>query len=188
MPIALDMFNGIRPVADPAEAALSPDGSRIYIVYGGTDDMNVAEALGGPPYIRPLHALVPLGANPRAVAVSPDGVRVYVLNALDFTVRVFGPRRWSGVADITLCASPMPEPVLRGQRLFHRALLPIDGPPVDVVRELHPGGEMDGRTWRNPEGPRNTTSLLGMARTGPLHWSADRGRGPRTSSTRSDRS
>jgi mono/diheme cytochrome c family protein len=38
----------------------------------------------------------------------------------------------------------------------------------------HFDGEQDGRTWLFTSGPRNTTSLRGVAETLPLHWSADR--------------
>jgi mono/diheme cytochrome c family protein len=38
----------------------------------------------------------------------------------------------------------------------------------------HFDGEHDGRTWIFTAGPRNTTSLRGVADTLPLHWSADR--------------
>src|SRR5438093_6606636 len=38
----------------------------------------------------------------------------------------------------------------------------------------HFEGEQDGRTWQFTSGPRNTTSMRGVAGTLPLHWSADR--------------
>ena len=38
----------------------------------------------------------------------------------------------------------------------------------------HFEGEHDGRTWQFTAGPRNTTSLRGVSKTLPLHWSADR--------------
>jgi cytochrome c peroxidase len=38
----------------------------------------------------------------------------------------------------------------------------------------HPDGQADGRTWKNPEGLRNTQSFAGIAWTHPIHWSADR--------------
>jgi cytochrome c peroxidase len=38
----------------------------------------------------------------------------------------------------------------------------------------HFDGEHDGRTWLFTSGPRNTTTLRGIAETRPFHWSADR--------------
>ena len=174
VPIAMDAYNGIRPVADPAEVAVSPDGNRLYIIYAGTDDMNVAEAVDGYPYLRPLSGLIPQGANPRGVATSPDGKEVYVLNALDFTLRIYNAEPFEKVADIVLSTNPFTEEILRGKRLFNMALMPMTTRRWIACTSCHPGGDHDGRTWKNPEGPRNTTSMLGLARTGPLHWSADR--------------
>lgn len=37
----------------------------------------------------------------------------------------------------------------------------------------HFDGTMDRRTWFFRDGPRNTTSLLGVGQTLPLHWSGD---------------
>jgi len=174
IPIAMDAYNGIRPVADPAEVALSPDGKRLYIIYAGTDDMNVAEAVDGYPYLQPLSGLIPLGANPRGVAVSPDGSEVYVLNALDFSVRIYRAEPLERVADLVISTNPFSPEILRGKRLFNMATMPMTARRWIACASCHPGGDHDGRTWKNPEGPRNTTSMVGMSRTGPLHWSADR--------------
>ena len=174
VPIAMDNYNGITPVSDPWEVAVSPDGRRQYTIYAGTDDMNVSEAADGYPYLVPVTGLVPLGRNPRAIAVAPDGREVFVLNALDFSVRVFRAEPFEKVAEITLCRSPYPEPVLVGKRLFHRAKPPMTSRRWISCNSCHPGGDHDGRTWQQPEGKRNTPALFGMARTYPLHWSADR--------------
>ena len=40
--IPMDSFRGARVVANPWEVALSPDGARAYVVFGGTNDMYVA--------------------------------------------------------------------------------------------------------------------------------------------------
>src|SRR5262245_5002897 len=37
---ALDTYNNVYVVTNPWEAALSPDGKRIYTIYAGTDDMH----------------------------------------------------------------------------------------------------------------------------------------------------
>src|SRR5207244_1481390 len=42
---AMDTYNGVYVVTNPWEAALSPDGSRLYTIYAGTNDMNVSEVL-----------------------------------------------------------------------------------------------------------------------------------------------
>lgn len=174
IPIPMDSYNGVVPVANPWEVAVSPDGARCYSIYAGTNDMNVSEAVDGYPYLRPLRPLVRLGANPRAIALSPDGGEIYVLNALDFSVWVFQAEPFAKVAEIQVSRNPLGDQVLLGKRLFHSANQPMTSRRWVACSSCHPDGDSDGRTWRNPEGPRNTPALFGMARTYPIHWSADR--------------
>src|SRR5262249_8302940 len=151
-----------------------PDGRRHYTIYGGTDDMTVSEVVEDYPYLRPIGRLVPLGKNPRGVAVRPDGREVYILNGLDFSVWVFAADPFKKVAEIAVSRNPLSEEVWLGKRLFHRAGNPMSSRRWISCASCHPGGDHDGRTWQNPEGKRNTTALFGLARTKPLHWSADR--------------
>lgn len=175
LPIAMDNYNGVAVPADPWEVAVSPDGKRQYTIYGGTDDMNVSDVvLDGYPYLRPVGGLVPLGRNPRGVVVARDGREVYVLNALDFSVRVLATEPVRKVAEIVVSKNPLGEQALLGKQLFHRAGNPMSSRRWISCASCHPGGDHDGRTWQNPEGKRNTPALFGMARTYPLHWSADR--------------
>ena len=119
-------------------------------------------------------ATLQLGNNPRAVRVSPDSRRS------TFTTR------WISMSSLTTSpVSPrwrrFPSPKIRSatrsfsaRSLFYTALQPMVGRRWISCSSCHPDGEADGRTWQNPEGLRNTTSLAGMAWTHPLHWSADR--------------
>ncbi|GAC1447718.1 MAG: hypothetical protein NVSMB9_30220 [Isosphaeraceae bacterium] len=173
--IAMDNFNGVEVPADPSEIAVSPDGQTLYTIYGGTDDMNVCQVVqDGYPYLKPRSSLVPLGKNPRGVTTSPDGRELYVLNALDFSVWVFETDPFRKVAEIVVSKNPLGEQLLLGKQLFHKAGNPMSSRKWISCASCHPGGDHDGRTWQNPEGKRNTTSLFGMADTHPLHWSADR--------------
>lgn len=174
-PIVLDTYNGINVPADPCEVVLSPDGSRQYILYAGTNNMNVSEVLAeGYPYLRPIGGLVPLGQHPRAAAVSPDGRELYVLNAFDFNIWVFQTQPLRKLAEIPVSQNTETDEVLQGKVLFHLARQPMTSRNWISCASCHPAGDHDGRTWQNPEGKRNTTSMLGMADTLPLHWSADR--------------
>jgi YVTN family beta-propeller protein len=176
-PTAMDNFNGVDVPADPWETAVSPDGRRLYVVYGSTNDMNVVDIVQeGYPYLRPgpRRGLIPVGKNPRGVAVSPDGREVYVQNALDFSVWVFRAEPFEKIAEIVVSKNPFTEQILLGKRLFNLAGNPMSSRRWISCASCHPGGDIDGRTWQNPEGKRNTTALFGMAHTLPLHWSADR--------------
>src|SRR5262249_40580366 len=43
--VMLDTYNGFDVVCNPWEAAVSPDGKRLYTIYAGSNDMNVSEVL-----------------------------------------------------------------------------------------------------------------------------------------------
>jgi YVTN family beta-propeller protein len=171
----MDTYNGVYVVTNPWEAALSPDGKKLYTIYAGTDDMNVStvidddyreiERSGGPRS---------LGKNPRAIRVSPDGKEVYVSNALDFTVTVHEADSMRLLGTIKVCDPPKSPEWVRGKVLFNTAKYPLSSRRWVSCSSCHPDGHSDGRVWRNPEGLRKTPAMMGLAHTHPLHWSGDR--------------
>jgi YVTN family beta-propeller protein len=173
--IGMDTFNNLTPPTNPWECALSPDGRRLYVVYAGTNDMNVCQVLDDDhAEIERQGNLVRLGQNPRAVRVSPDGRLVYVSNTLDFEVAVLDAASLRTVARVKVCDPPKTPEWVRGKVLFSTALPPLTSRRWIACASCHPDGNHDGRTWQNPEGLRRTTALFGLAHTHPLHWSADR--------------
>ena len=173
--IALDTYNGVYVTTNPWETALSPDGKRLYTVYAGTDDMNVSQVLDDDyKEIAPLGLPVQVGKNPRAVRVSPDGKTVYVLNALDFSVGIYNADGMRRIATVKVCAPPKSPEWVRGKVLFSTAKYPMSSRRWVACASCHPDGHSDGRVWNNPEGKRKTPSLMGLAHTHPIHWSADR--------------
>jgi YVTN family beta-propeller protein len=69
---------GAAPVRYPSpdDMALSADGSRLYVVCGGTDEL-VAIDLAS----KTIAARVPVGRLPRGIAVGAGGTRIYVANS-----------------------------------------------------------------------------------------------------------
>lgn len=174
--MSLDSFNGLAVVNNPWEIAISPDGTTMYIVYAGTNDMNIVRILNDDyKEIEAIGRLIRVGQNPRAVKVTPDGKHVIINNTLDFNVAIYNARtmRMEG-KPITVCKPPKSPEWVRGKALFNTALGPMTRQRWISCFSCHPDGQMDGRTWNNPEGRRNTQSMMGMAHTHPLHWSADR--------------
>jgi YVTN family beta-propeller protein len=174
--IALDSFNrNLYVVNDPWEAALSPDGKRIYTIYAGTNDMNISEVVDDDyKEIQPIDNPVHVGHNPRAVRVSPDGRRVYIYNTLDFAVSIHDAETMRRLATVRVCAPPHTPEWVRGKVLFNTALPPMTSRRWISCASCHPDGRTDGRVWQQPEGLRKTPAFVGLAHTHPLHWSADR--------------
>ncbi len=171
----MDSFNGVYVVTNPWEAALSPDGKRLYTIYAGTNDMNVSEVIDDDyKEIKRIGFAVRVGQNPRAVRVSPDGRRVYIANALDFDVTVHDADSMDRLARIKVCEPPKSPEWVRGKILFSTANRPLTSRRWIACSSCHPDGHSDGRVWQNPEGLRKTPAFMGLAHTHPLHWSADR--------------
>jgi len=172
--IPMDSFRGTLVTANPWECEISRDGTTLYVVFGGTDDMFVCNILNDNYREITYRNYLRLGHNPRAVKEAPDGKHFYVYEALDFQVSEFDTRTNQKTDTIKVCDAPYSEEHLTGKILFYTALQPMTGRRWISCSSCHPDGEPDGRTWHNPEGLRNTPSLAGVAWTHPLHWSADR--------------
>jgi YVTN family beta-propeller protein len=172
--ISMDTFNGVYVATNAWEAVLSPDAQRIYIVYAGTDDVNVCKIVDDDyREIQRITLPITVGKNPRAVRVSPDGQTVYIYNTLDFAVGVYDANL-KKLGSITVCDPPKTAEWVRGKVLFNTAKQPMSQRRWVSCSSCHPDGHNDARVWQNPEGLRKTTALFGMAHTHPIHWSADR--------------
>lgn len=172
--VGLDSYNNLRVVTNPWEAALSPDGKRIYTIYAATNDMNINEVQDDDyKEVERLGSAISIGQNPRAIRISADGQSVYVYNTLDFAVGVYDANMRS-LASIKVCDPPKTPEWVRGKILFSTANPPLTSARWIACSSCHPDGLADGRVWQNPEGLRKTPAMAGLAHTHPLHWSADR--------------
>ena len=143
---------------------------KIFLVHAGSDKYSVYD-----PKEREHRGPYPTnGFNPNGVALSPDEGRVYVNNALSGSISVIDGFTEKLIHTVPVTRIPLRSDLLNGKILFHTAARP------DVAQDhwiscvsCHPDGGADGFTWHFPDGPRNTTSLIGVAETLPLHWSGD---------------
>ena len=60
----------------PDDMVLSPDGNRLYVVCGGTDEVVVIDRAA-----KAVAGRIPVGRLPRGIAVNRDGSRIYVANS-----------------------------------------------------------------------------------------------------------
>jgi len=175
--ITLDTYNGVYVMANPWEAAISPDGKLAYTIYAGTNDMNVSDVVDDDYHeITRKGSAIKIGQHPRAIRTSPTGNEVYAYNTLDYEVTVYDASM-KKLGGVKVCEPPHSAEWRRGKELFVTSLPPMGGGRnIGWVScsSCHPDGVTDGRTWQNPEGDRKTPNLFGLAHTHPLHWSADR--------------
>lgn len=154
----------------PFDAAFRPDGSELWILNAASNDVTVIdlETLG-------RRAHIEVGDNPRGIVMSPDGNRAYVNNTLAGNVSVIDTAQYTVTEAITVTSIPLDPVLLTGKRLFHSSDDPRMGKDQWMsCNTCHFDGENDGQTWLlGFAGPRNTSSLLGIADTLPLRWSGE---------------
>lgn len=172
--VPMDSFRGVQVTANPCEAEVSPDGRRVFVVFGGTNDMFVCRVLDDNYRELDYESTIRLGSNPRAVRAAPDGSSVLVCNSLDFELVSLSIPDGKVLARCQVTKNPLPDDVLLGKKLFYTALQPMSSRNWISCSSCHPDGDADGRTWQQPEGLRSTQPLFGLAWTHPVHWSADR--------------
>jgi len=76
-------FTQSADYASPLELLVSPDGTRLYVLCQGSNDVRVLDAAS--------HAVVKriaVGRVPRGFSLSPDGARLFVTNSMDDTLSV----------------------------------------------------------------------------------------------------
>jgi cytochrome c peroxidase len=154
---------------------VSPDGSKIYSVFSGTNDLYVSKLIDDDyQEMERIGHAVTVGKHPRAVCVSPAGNEIYVYNTLDHAVAVFDSLCRKKLATIDVATPAHSAEWRRGKELFQVALQPMGSARWISCSSCHPDGLHDGRVWTNPEGQRKTPNLFALAHTHPLHWSGDR--------------
>ncbi|MCW8873053.1 MAG: c-type cytochrome [Xanthomonadales bacterium] len=157
-----------EPVNMPFDAIVTGD-NEIWVLNSGSNDISVINLEDGKGI-----AHIEVGHNPRGMALSPDGSTIYVNNNLSGTVSAIDTVTYEVKEEFEVTEIALTRAVLNGKRLFHSSNttdLALD--QWISCATCHFDGEMDSRTWFFPDGPRNTSSLLGVAETLPVHWSGD---------------
>ena len=159
-----------EPVNMPFGAALSPEGERIYISNAGSNDISVIDLKNNKGL-----AHISVGSNPRGIAVTPNGSHIFVNNVLDGTVSVIDAQSLEVVRTLKVTEISLATHILEGKKIFNSASSPVLTTDDWIsCSTCHFDGSMDKRTWLGfPDGPRNTSSLMGVGETLPLHWSGD---------------
>ena len=160
---------------NPSGIALTPDGTRAYVVYDGAPVASVLDlsayaapsALPGPSYVPYVYRDVP--DFPSAPGALTGKRLVRTISAVPDRPAIKEIRQIA-----LLDADPMDPELRRGSVLFHSSN-PDKYPTLTATRlgscaGCHPGGGNDGSMWGTMEGERKTMSLRGgVAGRGWLH-------------------
>ena len=112
----------------PLEMTISADGSRLFVVCEGSDEVRVVDTRSGK-----VFASIPVGHQPRDLAFSPDGRRIYVTNSWTDNVSVIDAQALKVVGTLPAGAEPTGVVVDRsGQTLYVANRLSDDISVIDV--------------------------------------------------------
>ena len=189
--VLLDEPNKCFP--DPADVAITPDGSLALVTSSGSNRIAVADVpklmgmleaasdhdrqhvfpnhLGKPTEFVITH--VATQDSPRGVLIAPDGKSAFVANALDDSLTVIDLAKLEAVCRIDLGGPKEISRVRAGERIFHSA----DGTfhRQFSCHSCHPDGHIDGITYDiEPDGigisPVDNRTLRGILDTAPFKW------------------
>ncbi len=176
-----------QSLAMPLEAAVSTNGTRVYVAAFGSRKVGVLDASGNV-----LRRIV-VGEGPSGVALDEARSRLYVVNRFASTLSVVDLATDSSV-QIAIGFDPSAPEVVAGRRFLYDGELSSAHGDL-ACASCHVFGAMDNLSWDlgDPQGtfvppafpfgfsgfhpmkgPMTTQSLRGLTSTEPFHWRGDR--------------
>jgi YVTN family beta-propeller protein len=110
--------------ASPMSVAVTPDGSKVYVVNNASGDVSVIDTstntvIGSP---------ITVGDRPRGVTVTPDSGKVYVANEFSNSVSVIATATNTVIATIPVMTLPIGVAVgSNGSKVFVGTMVPVRG-------------------------------------------------------------
>ena len=157
-------------------AVFSPHGDFVYVAMRGSRAITRRDALSGSD-----------SGSAQDVGLAIDGLTVDLSWGLVFVdaslSREVVVLDWSGPLPAerhrvaTVLNEPLAAEIFRGKQLFNDGYDPrLSRDTYIACAHCHPDGESDHLVWDftdRGEGLRNTTTLLGNANDGPIHWTGN---------------
>jgi len=159
-------------VAQPADIAFSPDGSRAYIAAFGTLSVQVVETETG----RKLNR-ISVGAGPRGLAIDGRAGILYALARIDQKISAIRLDTGALIARVPVGYDPTPRQIREGRFFLYSALRSSTG--KFSCAGCHAEGHFDNLVWdlgtpQDPTGPMFTQSLRGLKDMSPFHWRGEK--------------
>ena len=110
------------------------------------------------------------GVGPRGIAIAPDGVKLYVANYYSGTLTAVDTTNGKLAAPAGEAEQPAEDPVRRGERVFHDAILCFQH--WQSCASCHPEARADGLRWDllndGMGNPKRTRTMVFADRTPPM--------------------
>lgn len=178
---------------DPADVAITPDGTRALVTSSGSDRVAVVDLeklismlkaaddhqrekifpnhLGKPTEFVVSH--LPTKNAPLGIVISPDGRTALTANSLDDSLSVIDLTTLETEGRVSLGGPAVITKVRYGQQLFHSANITLHR--QFSCHSCHPGGHIDGITYdTQPDGiglnPVDNRTMRGILDTAPFKW------------------
>ncbi len=166
---SLSLDSVIEPVNMPFDLVQSKNQELIFIANAGSNDISVIQSKNGLG-----EKNISVGDNPRGIAISRDGNFLFVNNVLEGTVSMIEVSTLEVVKIIENVVVNLDKNILNGKILFNTSLGNMSKDSWISCASCHFDGRNDGKTWvRFDDGTKNTTSLINLNKTLPLHWAGD---------------
>ncbi|MGO0060575.1 c-type cytochrome [Brevibacillus fluminis] len=171
--------------SNPSDIGFLPDGSKAFVLMGGSEDLVTIDLKRGGKATQLLRRIP--GDNPRGLSLTQDGKTLYVHNAMSHdlaTIETGGSDAYKKAkvvgSNLKLIAKdPLPPDVRAGKVMFYSAnsdkfAADITGKNWMSCASCHFDGEINGITMKTPKGPRNTPSNVLTTKTGLFTWDGSR--------------
>lgn len=166
--IALDTID--RTVNNPIDIAVDRFTGNRWVLNAGTNDISVISD-------RPttLVAHIGIAKKPHSILLDDVSRRAYVVNSLSYSVTEINMDSHMVIDEYPVTNQVVSSSIQLGMEMFFLSTDPRIARDRWVTCAIcHPDAKQDGLVWRQGLGPRNSTSMEGLASTGQLHWSGDR--------------
>lgn len=172
-------------ISNPYDVAFHPDGSKVYAIMSGSEDLVVFDLKRGGNATQILRRIE--GDNPRGIVASPDGEYLFVHNAMSHDLSSLETGGESSYARVKMSGENLPliqndplSPLVReGKAIFYSGnsdeyAIDITGNNWMSCASCHSDGEINGLTLMTPKGQRNVPSNVFTTKTGLFMWDGSR--------------
>ncbi len=166
--IAIDTLD--RTVNQPNDLMVDSQTGNRWVVNSGSNDISVFSDAPSK-----FVAHIDVAKKPNGIWLDVPERKAYVLNTLSYSISEIDMDSFTVLAQHPVTEQIVSDSIQLGMEVFFLATDTRVAKDAWVTCAIcHPDGKQDGLVWQQGLGPRNTTTMQGLAHTGQLHWSGNR--------------